>query len=50
MKELFAALQMYIDGHRQKIKDELIYNQGSPDNPDEFSKKSQMLLRKLKNF
>jgi len=50
VKELFAALQMYIDGHRQKIKDELIYNQGSPDNPDEFSKKITDAIEKIKEF
>jgi hypothetical protein len=49
-KELFAALQMYIDGHREKIKDELIYNQGSPDNPDEFSKKIASAIEEIKEF
>jgi len=49
-KELFAALQMYLDGYRQKIKDELIYNQGSLDEPDEFSKKVTEAIEKIKEF
>lgn len=50
VKELFAALQMYLDGHRDKIKDELIYNQGSPDNPDEFLGKVAKAIEEIKEF
>jgi len=49
-KELFAALQMYIDGNRKKIKDELIYNQGTPGEPDDFSKRVMEAIDKIKVF
>jgi len=50
-KKLFAVLQMYIDGHREKaIKDELIYNQGSAENPDEFSKGIASAIDEIKEF
>jgi len=49
-KELFAALQMYLDGHRKKIKEEIIYNQGTPSEPDEFSKKVTEAIDKIKEF
>jgi len=49
-RELFVALQMYLDGNRQKIQDELIYNHGSTDKPDEFSKKVTEAIDKIKEF
>ncbi|MFC1789753.1 hypothetical protein ACFLYY_02115 [Patescibacteria group bacterium] len=50
VKELFIALQIYIDGQQGGIKDELIYNQGSLDKPDKFSRKIEKSINKIKEF
>ena len=49
-KKLFAALRMYLDGNRKKIEDELIYNQGSAENPDDFSKEVIKAIEEIKEF
>jgi len=49
-RELFAELQMYLDGNRKSLKDELIYNTGSDENPDDFSKKVNQCIDKIREF
>lgn len=49
-RKLFAELQMYISGYRQNIKDELIYNQGDFDNPDDFSIKLNEGIEEIREF
>jgi hypothetical protein len=49
-RKLFAALQMYISGERKKIQDELIYNQGTMDNPDAFSLEVSKSIDEIREF
>ncbi len=50
VRQLSIALSLYINGQRQKIQDELIYNQGTLEKPDVFSEKVSKAVVEIREF
>lgn len=48
--KLFAAIQLYLDGFSTPIRENIIYNQGSPESPDDFSIEVDKAIDKIKEF
>lgn len=50
VRKLFAAIQLYIDGYNTPLRENIIYNQGSPETPDDFSIEVDQAIDKIKEF
>jgi hypothetical protein len=49
-RELHSAVYLFLSGYSTVLKDNIIYNQGSQDTPDEFSKKILSSVEKIEEF